>query len=240
MSWSLWKSRLASVHTHRDSAPLVDRPHPVVNADDLIRVAIAAPSDFACAQIEALLSGSTDISVAGTAVSTALAELLGRTSPDVLVLDLGSEPIQALEQIAERAELPATVLLTSNDRPERHLLRLGVRAVLADRLPAARLVAAVKAVAAGLIVLDEHAANIESPGEDERRREPGSTDALTPRETEVLQLLAEGLPNKEIARILAISEHTVKFHLSAVFGKLGAASRTEAVAIGIRRGLVMV
>ena len=148
---------------------------------------------------------------------------------------------QALAHIAERVALPATVLLASNDQPERQLLALGVRAVLLpDRLPAARLVAAVKAVAAGLIVFDEHAANIESPGEDERRREPGSVDALTARETEVLQLLAKGLPNKEIARALDISEHTVKFHLSAIFGKLGATSRTEAVAIGIRRGRVMI
>jgi DNA-binding NarL/FixJ family response regulator len=212
-----------------------------VNADDLVRVAIAAPSDLACAHIEALLATSKDVCVVGAAASTALADLLGRVNPDVLLLDLGAEPAQALAHIAERVALPATVLLASHDQPERQLLALGVRAVLLpDRLPAARLVAAVKAVAAGLIVFDEHAAIIESPGEDERRREPGSVDALTARETEVLQLLAEGLPNKEIARALDISEHTVKFHLSAIFGKLGATSRTEAVAIGIRRGLVMI
>jgi DNA-binding NarL/FixJ family response regulator len=210
-----------------------------VSADDLIRVAIAAPSELACAQIEALLAASTDMCVVGAAASTALADLLDRVNPDVLLLDLGAEPAQALEQIAERVALPATVLLAPIDHPERNLLRLGVRAVLTDSLPAVRLVAAVKAAAAGLIVLDERAAAIGSLG-DEPRREPESIDALTARETEVLQLLAEGLPNKEIARILAISEHTVKFHLSAVFGKLGAASRTEAVAIAIRRGLVMI
>jgi DNA-binding NarL/FixJ family response regulator len=92
--------------------------------------------------------------------------------------------------------------------------------------------------AAGLIVLDEP----QRTSAGRRFGQPSGTalDALTPRETEVLQLLAEGLPNKEIARMLEISEHTVKFHLSAVFGKLRATSRTEAVAIGIRRGLVMV
>src|SRR5438128_1516404 len=65
-------------------------------------------------------------------------------------------------------------------------------------------------------------------------------EALTPREIEVLRLLAAGLGNKEIASRLAISEHTVKFHVSSIMGKLGAASRTEAVTLGIRHGLIMI
>jgi DNA-binding NarL/FixJ family response regulator len=64
-------------------------------------------------------------------------------------------------------------------------------------------------------------------------------EPLTPRESEVLQMLASGLANKEIAAKLAISEHTVKFHVASILGKLGAGSRTEAVALGIRRGLVL-
>ena len=64
-------------------------------------------------------------------------------------------------------------------------------------------------------------------------------EPLTPRESEVLQMLASGLANKEIATRLAISEHTVKFHVASILGKLGAASRTEAVTLGIRRGLVL-
>jgi DNA-binding CsgD family transcriptional regulator len=63
-------------------------------------------------------------------------------------------------------------------------------------------------------------------------------DPLTAREHEVLGLLAEGLPNKQIARQLGISEHTVKFHVSSVFAKLGAQSRAEAVSIGARNGLI--
>ena len=72
-----------------------------------------------------------------------------------------------------------------------------------------------------------------SPGLEELR------EALTPRESEVLQMLASGLGNKEIAAKLAISEHTVKFHVASILGKLGASSRTEAVSLGIRRGLVL-
>jgi DNA-binding NarL/FixJ family response regulator len=65
------------------------------------------------------------------------------------------------------------------------------------------------------------------------------TDQLTPREREILRLLAEGLPNREIASLLGLSDHTVKFHLRAVFTKLGAHSRTEAVSVAVRRGLLM-
>jgi DNA-binding NarL/FixJ family response regulator len=211
-----------------------------VNADDVVRVAIAAPNEVACARIEALLAASMEVCVVGAAASTALADLLSRVDPDVVVLELGSAPAQPVEEIVERIALPATVLVSSSGPPGRQLLDLGVRAVLPSGTPAARLIAAVKAVAAGLIVLDEHSADIGWPSADGPPREHERIDALTPRETEVLQLLAEGLPNKEIARMLEISEHTVKFHLSAVFGKLRATSRTEAVAIGIRRGLVMV
>jgi DNA-binding NarL/FixJ family response regulator len=65
-------------------------------------------------------------------------------------------------------------------------------------------------------------------------------EALSAREMEVLAMLAEGLGNKDIARLLVISENTVKFHLSSIFGKLGANNRTEAVMLGMRYGLVMV
>ena len=210
-----------------------------MNADDVVHVAIAAPSEVDCAEIEALLATETDLCVAGSGASTALADLLGRADPDVLLLDLGAETAAGLERIAERVALPPTVLLSWNGHPERYLLSLGVRAVLPGRSPAARLVAAIRAVAAGLVVVDERAAGIGSPSET-NRAERGGIDALTPRESEILRLLAEGLPNKEMARTLEISEHTVKFHLAAIFGKLRATSRTEAVAIGIRRGLVMI
>lgn len=202
-------------------------------------MAIVAPSDVACAELEALLATDTNVWVVGTAASTALADLVDRVKPDVVLVSLGTETAEALEHAAERVALPATVLLTSSARSVHQFLDLGVRAVLPDRPDRARLAAAIRAVAAGLIVLDEHVAGIEPPSEAEPRGEPELVDALTPREIEVLQLLAEALPNKEIAAALGISEHTVKFHLSSIFGKLGATSRTEAVTIGIRRGLVM-
>jgi DNA-binding NarL/FixJ family response regulator len=108
-----------------------------------------------------------------------------------------------------------------------------------------QLVAALQAAASGLLVLHpaQAAAQVTTNGfasSPARSRELDElAEPLTPRESEVLQMLASGLGNKEIASKLAISEHTVKFHVASILGKLGAGTRTEAVSIGIRRGLVL-
>jgi DNA-binding NarL/FixJ family response regulator len=105
-----------------------------------------------------------------------------------------------------------------------------------------QLQAAVSAVAQGLIVLSTIQA--EHTLDQQRSIEFSDIDpvlpgeALTMREREVLLLLSEGLPNKLIARRLQISEHTVKFHVSSIYAKLGATSRTDAVSRGVRRGLI--
>ena len=69
--------------------------------------------------------------------------------------------------------------------------------------------------------------------------EDGDFEPLTPRESEILQHLAQGLTNKQIAWKLSISEHTVKFHISSIYGKLGATNRTEAVRMGARHGIIL-
>ena len=101
-----------------------------------------------------------------------------------------------------------------------------------------RLAAAVRAVANGLVAIDPDLAG-RVVGAPLGSASEGAGEELTPREREVLQLIALGLPNKTIASRLAISEHTVKFHVAAILSRLGAASRTEAVRIGARRGLVV-
>lgn len=108
---------------------------------------------------------------------------------------------------------------------------------------AEEIIAAASAVAGGLTVLDSRLAT-EALAAIERPRvasetAPASDESLTAREREVLQLLAQGIPNKQIAQRLRISEHTVKFHVSAIMTKLGAASRTEAVTTAARRGLLL-
>jgi DNA-binding NarL/FixJ family response regulator len=104
----------------------------------------------------------------------------------------------------------------------------------------AQIAAAIEAAFSGLVVL--HPSEVESLVQSQRGNEipDALPEALTPREIEVLRLLAEGLGNKEIAARLGISEHTVKFHVASVMGKLGAGSRTEAVTLGIRRGVVLI
>jgi NarL family two-component system response regulator YdfI len=102
-------------------------------------------------------------------------------------------------------------------------------------------VAAVQAAASGLTVLtvDTSAPLLPYLSGIGRADSANQGEALTPREVEVLSMLAEGAGNKIIARRMGISEHTVKFHVGSIMGKLNAASRTEAVTVGIRRGLIL-
>jgi NarL family two-component system response regulator YdfI len=105
--------------------------------------------------------------------------------------------------------------------------------------------AAVRAVAAGFTVLPPSLTTsvlaVDEPSTIIRDREsPMPRQSLTPRERDVLQRLADGLPNRAIGQALGISDHTVKFHLASIFGKLGAGTRTEAVRLGLRLGLVTI
>jgi DNA-binding NarL/FixJ family response regulator len=135
-------------------------------------------------------------------------------------------------------ETPA-IALSSGSAPD--LLRQGYAAVLEPDASASELLAAVHAAAAGLVTLDRATLATLLNGH-ERPVSAGATlssGRLTPRETEVLRLMAAGLVNKEIAGRLGISDHTAKFHVAAILQKLDAASRAEAVAIGMRTGLIL-
>jgi DNA-binding NarL/FixJ family response regulator len=102
------------------------------------------------------------------------------------------------------------------------------------------MIAAIEAAAAGLVALQPADLNALLPAPRADRALSGDAgEALTPRELEVFAMIAEGSGNKAIAWKLGISEHTVKFHVTSIMSKLNATSRTEAVAIGIRRGLIM-
>ena len=139
--------------------------------------------------------------------------------------------------------VPAVVVLTENPSAlwAAVALRSRVRAVLPREATAAEIIAAVEGAAAGLVVL--HPATAEAALTSLAVAPTAAADApvqsLTPREIEVLHMLAEGLGNKTVARRLGISEHTVKFHVGSIFAKLNVSSRTEAVTVGVRQGLVM-
>jgi two-component system, NarL family, response regulator YdfI len=211
------------------------------------RVLVVAPSAVLRAGLEAILRDQPGIEVAGSApLSLALVDTVGRLEPDIVLLETepGQEPLgPTLPALPAGAGPPALVLLTdaAGDSVS-EALRLGVRAVLTRDAQPEEIVAAVEAAAAGLIVLDAPGADVllsQMPAAARTAPQPG-TETLTPREIEVLGLMAEGEGNKQIARHLGISEHTVKFHVGSILAKLGAGSRTEAVTLGLRQGLIMV
>jgi DNA-binding NarL/FixJ family response regulator len=158
--------------------------------------------------------------------------------PDALVWDLGWDPATAIERLAELPEdAPPVLALLPDDSHAAAARAAGARGLLLREASGGTLAAALVGIANGLVVLDPALAG---PVPERRGQGPSPPAAdLTPRELEVLRLLAEGLPNKAIAARLSISEHTVKFHVNAILGKLGAQSRTEAVARATRLGLVL-
>jgi two-component system, NarL family, nitrate/nitrite response regulator NarL len=154
---------------------------------------------------------------------------------DVILWDVG--PRAATLDRSLVAERIPTLALARDEEAALDLLRAGALGVLLRSLDAERLLAALRAVKSGVAVFEPGLlrALIAS------RAAPGEADGLvlTPRETEVLGLVAEGLSNKLIADRLKISEHTAKFHVNALLTKLSAETRTEAVVLAARRGLLM-
>jgi len=145
----------------------------------------------------------------------------------------------ALQELLVAEGSEGVVLLTEDERQASELRSLGLSgwAVLPPDATPEQLAAAVHAVAHGLVAVAAGAAAELLPrGRVDVADQPA--EPLPPRELEVLQLVSHGLSNKLIARQLSISEHTVKFHISSTYAKLGAASRTEAVSLAARRGLI--
>lgn len=214
----------------------------------MMRVLVAATDSIVRAGLESILRANPDLSVVGVASDLdTLATLITAESPDVVLMELGlqdeepvSEKLVALSTLTE----VAIVLLGDTFQGDwiTEALRLGVRAVLPRRATTEEILQAVLAAAAGLVVLHPDAIDLLLPvlsSVTQPVDEASLVQALTPREIEVLGMLAEGLGNKAIARRLSISEHTVKFHVSSIFTKLNARSRTEAVTLGARQGLIM-
>ena len=212
----------------------------------MIRVFIVAASSLARSSLENLL-GRRDSKVVGSAPSIeSLEDQLADAEADVLVIDAsGEQPSSVLEPLKSSeiaSEIPVVLLADwpSSDALA-DALRARVRAVLPTDVSRDQIFATVQAAVAGLVVLHSQEINEAFPAATTPLSQPLAelAEPLTRREREVLQMLASGLANKEIAARLNISEHTVKFHVASVLGKLGASGRTEAVALGIRRGLVL-
>jgi two-component system, NarL family, response regulator YdfI len=192
----------------------------------VIRVAIAASSAIVRAGLAAVLGAEDGIEVAGDDPGAV----------DVVVTDSEDGDPAFRDEAA-----PSVVLI---DHPEAAwiaaAIRAGVRAILPRAARPAEIAAAVRAAAAGLVSFDPAAAEELLGAAPTAAVTPETAvEPLTPREIEVLRMMADGASNKVLAGRLGISDHTAKFHVASVLAKLGAGTRTEAVTIGIRRGLVL-
>ena len=209
-----------------------------------LRVLVVASSPLARAGLSALLDGAVGMSIVGQSAGDAdLADALDVYRPDALIWDMGWEPLQTLERLGEVGGVVVLALIADEAtalEASAALIGAGVRGLLLQDAGADKLAAALNALGQGLVVITPTIADalrVERSLNAETLPDP-LVDALTPRELEVINLIAEGLPNKTIAGKLGISEHTVKFHVNAILTKLSAQSRTEAVVRATRMGLI--
>lgn len=188
-----------------------------------LRVLIRAGSARDAANYRELLTNGGELTVVGDpAGADVVLQLLG-DDDDPPELPDGGPPLLVL--VSDEADSPMGA----------ELERRGA-SVLSDGVSRAQLVAALRAVASGL--------SVRNPSGSPRPLRAGvspeaGAEGLTTRERELLRFLGEGMGNREIAQALGLSDHTVKFHLHSIYAKLGARTRTEAVSVAVRRGLLM-
>ncbi len=212
---------------------------PSIPSPSSTRVLICAADLVGRVGLGALLEEEASVAVTGKcAPDDDLGAALALALPDVVLWDTGwaidADLLAPLSDLADDG--PPLLALIADAEDATAIWRTGVRGLLPRDAAPATLAAACVALAHGLTLFDPTFTAIEPP-----QLSPGPPDwmePLTPRELEVLQALAQGLSNKLIAQQLVISEHTVKFHLNAILGKLGAQSRTEAVVLATRAGLI--
>jgi DNA-binding NarL/FixJ family response regulator len=217
-----------------------------VGADDVsgtIRVLLADDQRVVRDGLALLLGLLPGVEVLAAACDGAQAvELAERLRPDVVLMDLRMprcDGVEATKLLRERCpEIKVIVLTTyADDRSVLDALRAGARGYLTKDAGAAQINDTLQRVTSGQAVIDpavaEHVINAITPAEPT----PTLPDALTPREIEVLTLIADGLSNTEIARRLVISEATVKSHINRLLSKTGVRDRAQAVGYAYRYGL---
>ncbi len=209
--------------------------------DARIRILVADDHPMLREGLVAVLSTQPDFDVVGEAAEgEEVVQLAGRLEPDVILLDLempNVDGVTALERLKENGAKARTVVFTAYDTDERIVgaLRAGAKGYLLKGASRQEIFEAIRTVHSGgsLLGSDVTTTLLRHVEQNE-----GGVDALTPRELEVLRLVAEGLSNREAATRLFVTERTVKFHVSSLLHKLGAGNRTEAVRVAVRRGLI--
>ncbi len=207
----------------------------------MIRVFVVDDHPIVRQGLVTVLGDVPDFAVVGAAggLAEAVAQI-GRLHPDVALLDLelaGEDGVAAIPRIAAVSTETRVLIFTAYDTDERVFgaVEAGANGYLLKGAPTEEIARAIRAVAAGGSHLEPRvAARLVTAVRTTRRGNGG----LCAREYEVLRLIAAGLANKEIGRALSISERTVRFHVTTIFTKLGATSRTQAVALAIQRHLL--
>ena len=215
-----------------------------------ISIVVADDHEMVRSGFAGMLATQPDFSVVGTAADGAEAVRVCRElSPDVVLMDVrmpGMDGIEATRQLIRAADrAPRVLILTTFDLDEYvyDAIRAGASGFLLKDVTAERLFDAVRVIAAGEALLAPSVTRrfIEEFASMRRASttQQPPTGALTPRETEVLTLVAEGLSNPEIAARLTVTEETVKTHVSRMLSKLGLRDRTQAVVYAYETGLVV-
>ncbi len=202
----------------------------------LLRVLVVCRDRLSRAGLAAVLDQQSGLTVVGQVFGDDNTLLpLDIYVPDVIVWDVSwetSSAVNSLGLLPENAPPVLALAVTSDQAAQARAA--GAQALLSRDASPEALAAAAVALSHGLQVTDPALAGVSAVATPE----PGSASLLTPREQDVLKLLAEGLPNKGVASRLEVSEHTVKFHVNSIMGKLNAQSRTEAVIMATRLGLL--
>jgi two-component system, NarL family, response regulator YdfI len=209
--------------------------------DGQVRVLVSAASAVRRAGLEAIVRASTQMKLSGSAYGVeTITQQAVELSADVILVDLERSDARLLA--ATERVMPPIPVVALVDQPDltwsTRALSGNVKAILPRDATEEEISSAIHFAYSGLVVLDQetteslvHRAGVGNVND--------AVEELTPREIEVLRLLADGVGNKQLALQLGISEHTVKFHISSILDKLGASSRTEAVTTGLRAGLIV-
>ncbi|MGV0026008.1 response regulator transcription factor [Phormidesmis priestleyi] len=207
----------------------------------LIGVLVVARSVVMRAGLEALIATDSALEIVGSTAYFDLSSQIEQQRPDVVLWEWSAQEEESFPILLTANGFQPAIVLLIDDLSESAIaefLRAGVRAILPSEASADEIMGAIVAAASGLTVLHSDITEVLLPTLPSPLPEMPS-QPLTPREIEVLGMLAEGLSNKTIARRLILSEHTIKFHISSLFNKLNVSSRTEAVILGARQGLIM-
>ena len=214
-----------------------------MSSSSIYTVIVIAVSPVIRMGLSAMLDDNPKLTVVkGGSDIDSLTDEVMELQADVVLLDWNSSDFESISQSEQFISATIILLNELEDIDFGAILNAGVKGILPQTSTESEIIAAVEAVASGLVVLHpEVIDNLQLQKTTNLQQQVGinSIETLTPREIEILQMLTPGLSNKAIAKQLNISDHTVKFHVSSIFQKLNVSTRTEAVAVGVRLGLIM-